>query len=217
VQDCQPHKRQKAEGRRQKAHAQNGYPPPPKKKEGRLSKVKASTAQNQEGGEGTPEACRHEMRESKGYGTFLEANTYNSGHISSTQQQRNFHPRNEDPMYGCQIGTACPILNAKQDQPYPIGFSGARYLHAHRPYWQEDREGLPDLVVQAVVPDALDENLVDVAQHVEVVGQRHVAQHTHAEARAFGTPNDTMRQTEAKIDRIQARPPLVPAVRLEAA
>jgi hypothetical protein len=25
-------------------------------------------------------------------------------------------------MYGCQIGTQCPILHAKKDQLYPIGF-----------------------------------------------------------------------------------------------
>jgi hypothetical protein len=29
-------------------------------------------------------------------------------------------------MYGCQRGSECPILHAKQDQPYPIGFNDGR-------------------------------------------------------------------------------------------
>jgi hypothetical protein len=34
------------------------------------------------------------------------------------------HPvDNEDSINGCQIGTQCPILHAKQDQVYPIAFS----------------------------------------------------------------------------------------------
>jgi hypothetical protein len=28
---------------------------------------------------------------------------------------------NEHPVCGCQIGTRCPILHAKQDQVHPIG------------------------------------------------------------------------------------------------
>jgi hypothetical protein len=34
---------------------------------------------------------------------------------------------NEVPINGCQIGAKCPILHAKQDQVYPIGFSDAPF------------------------------------------------------------------------------------------
>jgi hypothetical protein len=33
------------------------------------------------------------------------------------------HYWNEEPMFGCQIGTKCPILHAKQDPVYPISLS----------------------------------------------------------------------------------------------
>jgi hypothetical protein len=31
----------------------------------------------------------------------------------------------KDHVYSCQLGTICPIMHAKQDQVYPIGFSYA--------------------------------------------------------------------------------------------
>jgi hypothetical protein len=45
----------------------------------------------------------------------------------------------QDPINGCQIGTKCPILQAKQDQVYHIGSSDGR--RSKRPYLQQGRCG----------------------------------------------------------------------------
>jgi hypothetical protein len=48
-------------------------------------------------------------------------------------------------MNGCQIGTQCPTLHAKQDQMYPIGFSvapqGTKKISALRPRTVRDDHG----------------------------------------------------------------------------
>jgi hypothetical protein len=41
----------------------------------------------------------------------------------NTRREAKYISGNKDSVHGCQIGTRCPILHAKQDRPYPTGFS----------------------------------------------------------------------------------------------
>ena len=45
--------------------------------------------------------------------------------------------------------------------------------------WEEDSKRLPDVVIEAKVPNRVDEDLVHLAQHLQLVPLGHVSQHPH--------------------------------------
>ena len=51
------------------------------------------------------------------------------------------------------------------------------------PDGQEHGKGLPDFVIQAVVPDALHIHLIHLAQHLQCIALGHVTQHPHCQPR----------------------------------
>lgn len=101
------------------------------------------------------------------------------------------------------------VCTGHRPQPHHVAVRALIPLHAHALDWQKHRKRLqrdcekprsvlhqkathlPDLVIQATLLDAVDENLVHLTQHVERVALRHVAQHAHSQTRAReGVPRD---------------------------
>jgi len=48
---------------------------------------------------------------------------------------------------------------------------------------QEDREGLPYLVIQVVISDGLNIHLIHMAQHIQSITLSHITQNPHRQAR----------------------------------
>ena len=86
------------------------------------------------------------------------------------------------------IATRCPheLLECKANPPGHC--CPSTLLPSGRPPdREEDCEGLPDLVVQAVIPYGLDVHLVHLTQHIQGVPLCHVPQDTHSQTRACST------------------------------
>ncbi len=73
--------------------------------------------------------------------------------------------------YGCSKGKR----HSKRQQQKGTGKAGIS------PDRQEDREGLPYLVIQAVIPDGLNIHLIYMAQDIQSISLGHITQNPHCQ------------------------------------
>ena len=49
---------------------------------------------------------------------------------------------------------------------------------------QEDSKSLPDVVIEAKIPDCINENLIHLTQHFKLVTFCHIPKHPHSQTRS---------------------------------